>query len=82
MVHRNMTSPLTTEPGGDVMTEIGSVDLEPFRDFEFDLPTHRLRVAGYSTAEVAELLRLYREHLRALAQIATDQAEAMREAHS
>ena len=81
MVHRNMTSSFTPGPD-DVMTEIGSVALEPFRDFEFDLQSNRLRVAGYSVAEVDGMLRLYREHLRALAQIATDQAEAMREAHS
>jgi hypothetical protein len=33
--------------------EVGSVELEPFREFEFDLRTQRLRVAGYSTAEAA-----------------------------
>jgi hypothetical protein len=81
MTHRTMTSPLTTAPD-DVMTEVGSVALEPFRDFEFDLQTNRLRVAGYSVAEVDGMLRLYREHLQALSRFATDQEEAMREAHS
>jgi hypothetical protein len=46
--------------------EIDSVELEPFREFEFDLRTQRLRVAGYSTAEAAELLVLYREHIQLL----------------
>jgi hypothetical protein len=54
--------------------EIGSVELEPFREFEFDLRTQRLRVAGYSTAEVTELLVLYREHMKLLAVFAEQNA--------
>lgn len=62
---KNMSSPLLRDPGPQ---ELESVELEPFRDFEFDLQTSRLRVAGYSTEETAELLRLYREHFRLLAE--------------
>lgn len=72
MAHRTMASPLTTEPD-DVMTEVGSIDLEPFRDFEFDLQTNRLRVAGYTVAEAGELLRLFREHVMELARFAEAQ---------
>jgi hypothetical protein len=60
---RNMSSPLqpvTDEP------ELESVEAEPFKEFDFNLQTQRLRCAGYTPAEVSDLLHLYREHLRLL----------------
>lgn len=77
---RNMGSPIAGLDDARPSAEIGSVELEPFKDFEFDLSTNRLRCAGYSVDEVSELLRLYREHLSALAEFAMIQNDAMREA--
>jgi hypothetical protein len=56
--------------------EIVSTGPEPFRDFEFDLHTNRLRVSGYTPAEAAELLELYRSHIMALAEYAQAQHTA------
>lgn len=66
--------PLVDDEPQPCPAEIGSVELEPFREFEFDLRTQRLRVAGYSTAEAAELLVLYREHIKLLAAFAEQNA--------
>jgi hypothetical protein len=63
---------MTEIPGFD-FTDINtteSVEVEPFREFEFDLKTSRLRVAGYTPGEAADLLALYRAHLEAMQQIA------------
>jgi hypothetical protein len=67
---RTMGDPIVlSEPQYEEITaEREQVDLEPFRDFEFDLQTNRLRVAGYSPEEAAEMLRIYREHLRLMAE--------------
>lgn len=66
---RNMSSPLVglddARPVEPEMTELESVELEPFKDFEF-APDGRMRCAGYTPAEAAELLSLYREHVRLL----------------
>lgn len=67
------------EHGDPPSAEPGLVH-EPYRDFEFDLQTNRLRCAGYSTDEVAELLRLYREHMRLMNEFAIAAGQAMREA--
>jgi hypothetical protein len=58
----NPTEPAPAEPE--------TVELEPFREFEFDLATSRLRVAGYTPGEAADLLALYREHMREMQEIA------------
>lgn len=60
---RNMSSPLQPVAAE---AELESVELEPFREFEFDLRTQRMRCAGYTPAEVSDLLHLYRENLRLL----------------
>lgn len=57
------------EAGTD-SAELESVELEPFREFDFDLKTGRLRVAGYTPGETADLLELYREHMRLMQEIA------------
>lgn len=66
---RNMSSPLVglddARPVEPEMTELESVELEPFREFEFS-PAGRMRCAGYTPAEVSDLLHLYREHMRLL----------------
>ena len=71
-MNRNMSSPLggLDDVRAQVSAEVESVALEPYRDFEFDLQTSRLRCAGYSTAEVADLLELYRDHLSKMQQFA------------
>lgn len=67
---RNMSSPLQPVAAE---TELESVELEPFREFDFNLQTQRLRCAGYTPAEVSDLLHLYREHVRLL----TEQTAAL-----
>jgi len=80
--HPNMGTPIVNRQGEYEATsfeagaEVASVELEPFKDFEFDLQTNRLRVAGYTLDEVDVLLRLYREHLKALAEFAQEQTAA------
>lgn len=66
---RNMSSPLQPVAAE---AELESVELEPFREFEFS-PAGRMRCAGYTPAEVSDLLHLYREHMRLLG----EQAVAM-----
>lgn len=79
---RSMGDPIVlSEPQyEEITTEREQVGLEPFKDFEFDLQTNRLRVAGYSTEEAAELLRLYREHVRLMCEFTLTQSEALRRA--
>lgn len=60
---RNMSSPLQPVTAE---SELESVEVEPFKEFDFNLQTQRLRCAGYTPAEVSDLLHLYREHLRLL----------------
>lgn len=62
---RNMSSPLKPVADEPETVELESVGLEPFKDFEF-APDGRMRCAGYTPAEAAELLSLYREHMRLL----------------
>jgi hypothetical protein len=85
MTYRNMTSPLTglddARPVEPASADLESVELEPFREFEFDLTTNRLRVAGYSPAEAADLLALYRDHLMKLSESALAQMDAMNQAN-
>jgi hypothetical protein len=65
----------STEPqelGGFSFPETGKLSgpdefPEGYTEFDYDIETHRLHVIGYSTDEVAEMLRLYREHLQLLA---------------
>ena len=82
MVHRNMGSPLlsSTEPPAEEL-EL-EVTPAPFTDFEFDLQSNRLRCAGYSVAEVSELLELYRNHMRLMHEFATAANALMQEAHA
>ena len=42
------------------------------REFRFVPETQEIHVIGYSPDEVAQLLRLYREHMRSMGQIALD----------
>ncbi len=77
---RNMSSPLVSaEEMQRATAEVGTVELEPFRDFEFDLEHQRLRCAGYSVAEVGELLALYREHMRKMVEFGQAQAQNLSE---
>jgi hypothetical protein len=63
---RSMSSPLVgLDDARPAETGLESVELEPFTDFEL-CPDGRMRCAGYTPAEVAELLGLYREHMRLL----------------
>lgn len=48
------------------------------REFRFVPETQEIHVVGYSTDEVAQLLRLYREHARSMGQIALDFQEQNR----
>lgn len=48
------------------------------REFRFVPNTQELHVVGYDTAETEQLLRLYREHVRALGQIGLDFQEQNR----
>lgn len=74
MTH-NMGSPLLREADSATeAAEVGSVELEPFRDFEFDMQNARLRVSGYTVDEAEQLLRLFREHVDLLGQLAVAQA--------
>lgn len=59
-----------TEPLELVRTE------ERFTEFEFK--GDRLHCAGYTPAEVAEFLRLYREHLRLLGELSREFESAAR----
>lgn len=79
---RNMSSPLVglDDARGQVEAGVGSVELEPYRDFEFNLQTSTLRCAGYSVSEVSDLLTLYREHLAKMTEFAHAQNAVMHEA--
>lgn len=72
MPHPNMGTPIINRQGEyeatsfGIETELESVEVAPFKEFDFDLRTQRLRCAGYTPAEVYDLLHLYREHLRLL----------------
>lgn len=63
---RNMSSPLQPVTAE---SELESVEVEPFKEFDFNLQTQRLRCAGYTPAEVSDLLHLYREHIRLLGEL-------------
>lgn len=64
---RGMSDPITTGPPEELELISSGGD---FREFVYDLEKHRLQVVGYSTAEVEELLRLYREHFTELHEMA------------
>lgn len=49
------------------------LELRADREFEFRLETQHLHVTGYSVEEVADLLRLYREHMELIAAFAQQQ---------
>lgn len=68
---RHMGAPLFSEEEYNAIVnqqvnQLESTPAEPFTDFEFDMGTNRMRCAGYTPEQVAELLRLYREHMTAL----------------
>lgn len=48
------------------------------QEFRFNPETQEMHVVGYSTAEVEQLLRLYREHVKGLGQIGLDFQEQNR----
>lgn len=63
---RGMSDSITDSPEEQELISSG----EKFTDFEFNLSKQSLRCAGYTPAEVAELLRLYREHMQILSDFA------------